>query len=181
MLKLPQAGRVKTRLGRDIGALRAAWWFRHQTARLIRDLSPDRRWQTVLGVTPDMAGLGSPIWPNNIARMGQGRGDLGQRMARLLAANRRGPTVLIGGDIPGIRRHHIAGAFRELGDHNTVFGPASDGGFWLVGCKHARHIPAFKGVRWSTRFALSDTLNMQPSGSYALIETLSDVDCAADL
>ncbi|MBL4807251.1 MAG: hypothetical protein JKY31_08175, partial [Rhodobacteraceae bacterium] len=51
MLKEPRAGRVKTRLGRDIGMTSAAWWFRHQTRRLIRQLT-DPRWEIILSVAP---------------------------------------------------------------------------------------------------------------------------------
>jgi glycosyltransferase A (GT-A) superfamily protein (DUF2064 family) len=54
MVKEPVPGRVKTRLGRGIGMVPAAWWFRHQTARLIRRLE-DPRWELVLAVTPDRA------------------------------------------------------------------------------------------------------------------------------
>ena len=49
MVKEPRAGRVKTRLGRDIGMVPAAWWFRHQSIRTLRRLV-DLRWRTVLGL-----------------------------------------------------------------------------------------------------------------------------------
>ncbi|MEO1293015.1 MAG: hypothetical protein AAFV62_09325, partial [Pseudomonadota bacterium] len=52
-VKEPVAGRVKTRLGRGIGMAPAAWWFRHQSRHLIRTLSADPRWETILAVAPD--------------------------------------------------------------------------------------------------------------------------------
>ena len=182
MLKEPRAGRVKTRLGRDIGMTAAAWWFRHQTRRLIREMI-DPRWHLVLAVSPDRAGLTSRIWPAHIPRMAQGRGDLGQRMGRILRAFPPGPVAIIGGDIPGVRPHHIAAAFRALGDHDAVFGPASDGGYWLVGLKHPDRAPRslFTGVRWSTQHALADTLVPLAGQRVAHIDTLHDVDTAADL
>ena len=67
-LKEPHPGRVKTRLGRDIGMTAAAWWFRHQSTRLIRRLGGDRRWQTVLAVSPDHEGLASRVWPSRLPR-----------------------------------------------------------------------------------------------------------------
>ncbi len=127
MLKEPRAGRVKTRLGRDIGMTGAAWWFRHQTARLLRRLD-DPRWQLWLAVAPDRA-LTSRAWPAHLPRLAQGPGDLGARMARALATPPPGPALVIGGDIPGITRPHIARAFCALGDHDAVFGPAPDGGY----------------------------------------------------
>ncbi|MEP2715452.1 TIGR04282 family arsenosugar biosynthesis glycosyltransferase [Pseudophaeobacter sp.] len=188
MVKEPRPGRVKTRLGRGIGRIAATWWFRHQSARLIRRLR-DSRWRIVLAVAPDLA-VSSRVWPHDIARHPQGQGDLGQRMARMLrragAAPGRvnqGPVCLIGADIPGVTRAHIARAFAALGCHDAVFGPACDGGYWLVGCKHPRTLPhgLFRNVRWSSEHALADTLRSLPGFRIALTDTLRDVDTAADL
>ncbi|OUS38056.1 hypothetical protein A9Q94_03270 [Rhodobacterales bacterium 56_14_T64] len=181
MLKRPQPGRVKTRLGRDLGMVGAAWWFRHQSARLLRRLR-DPRWQIVLAVSPDNA-VSSPVWPADLPRIPQGRGDLGQRMARMLGAMPPGPVCLIGADIPDISRPHIARAFAALGDHDAVFGPALDGGYWLVGLKHPQRQPRdlFANVRWSSQHALSDSLATLPGHRIALIDPLRDVDTAADL
>ena len=63
MVKQSRAGRAKTRLGHEIGMTTAAWWYRHQTRRLLRRLS-DPRWQLVLAVTPDKAF--DPVWPPHI-------------------------------------------------------------------------------------------------------------------
>ncbi len=180
MVKEPRPGRVKTRLGRDIGMTRAAWWYRHQCAGLIRRLR-DPRWDIVLAVSPDREGLASRIWPHELARIPQGRGDLGQRMARALRAT-PGPTVLIGSDIPDIKRRDIAFAFRGLGACASVIGPASDGGYWLVGLNHPSLSPRslFRNVRWSTEFTLEDTLPTLPHPVWKAAE-LSDVDGADDL
>jgi len=79
MVKEPRPGRVKTRLGKDIGLTASAWWFRHQTRALLRRIE-DPRWETVLAVAPDREGLQSRIWPAHLPRIAQGRGDLGDRM-----------------------------------------------------------------------------------------------------
>lgn len=184
MVKEPRPGRVKTRLGRDIGVIPATWWFRHQSARLIRSLR-DPRWQIVLAVAPDRA-VASKVWPADLPRQPQGGGDLGQRMKRALsglAAGRIGPVCLIGADIPGISRAHIARAFAALGNHDAVFGPAEDGGYWLVGAKHPARLPQtlFENSRWSTEHALADTLRTLPGWRIALTDILRDVDTAADL
>jgi len=182
MLKEPRAGRVKTRLGRDIGMVPAAWWFRHQVHRLLRRLT-DPRWEMLLAVAPDRAGLLSRVWPAHLARIPQGHGDLGARMARALRHPPRGPVCVIGGDIPGITRSQIAEAFAALGSHDAVLGPAPDGGYWLIGLRRARVLPPslFESVRWSSEHALSDTISTLPDHRIALITTLRDVDTAADL
>ena len=182
MVKEPRAGRVKTRLGRDIGVVRAAWWFRHQTRSLIRRLR-DPRWHIILAVSPDFAGLHSRIWPSYLPRVGQGSGDLGARMGRLARSMPPGPVCIIGSDIPDVNLSHIATAFRTLESSDVVVGPAEDGGYWLIGFKRTRALPPtlFDGVRWSTEHALSDTLSTLQGVRVGRVSELSDVDTGADL
>ncbi|WP_377192433.1 TIGR04282 family arsenosugar biosynthesis glycosyltransferase [Ruegeria meonggei] len=182
MVKEPRPGRVKTRLGRDIGMVGAAWWFRHQTRSLIRRLR-DPRWQIVLAVSPDRDGLTSRIWPADLPRAAQGQGDLGDRMGRMLRAMPNGPVCLIGADIPGITRGHIAQAFKGLGSAQMVFGPAPDGGYWLVGAQRFGALPQslFRDVRWSTKHALADTLASVSGCRVAFLDHLRDVDTVDDL
>ncbi len=182
MLKEPRPGWVKTRLGKGIGMVPAAWWFRHQTARLLREVEGPL-WRLVLAVSPDAAGLASRVWPAHLPRIAQGRGDLGARMARIMRSAPPGPVCIIGGDIPGIRRAHVARAFRALGTHDAAFGPAPDGGYWLIGLKRTRAVPAgfLQGVRWSGANALADSMAFLPGARIALLDTLRDVDTAADL
>ncbi len=179
MVREPRLGAVKTRLARGVGAAQAARFYRTVTANLIRRLAPDRRWQTVLAVTPDGAAR-SPVWPRAAPRMAQGRGDLGARMARLLASHPHGPVVLIGSDIPGITAAHIAHGFNAMKNADVVFGPAEDGGFWLVGVRRARDIRGlFDGVRWSSARTLADTLANLRGRRVAFVARLTDVDDAA--
>ena len=180
MVKEPRPGRVKTRLGREIGLVTAAWWYRHQTRRLLRCLS-DSRWQTVLAVTPDSEAFRGRAWPPGYSRIPQGTGDLGQRMTRAFTAT-PGPTLLIGSDIPGIRRQHVAAGFSALGRARSVIGPADDGGFWLIGLHHPQLPPRdlFLGTRWSHPETLADVLPTLP-GPIAMVDTLADVDTASDL
>jgi len=183
MVKEPRPGRVKTRLARDIGATRAAQWYRHQALGLVARLR-DPRWRIVLAVSPDAAGMRSRIWAAGLPRRAQGRGGLGRRMVRALTENAaQGPVCLIGSDIPGVHRHHIARAFTQLGSHDAVFGPAEDGGFWLIGLSPVRPPPRslFTGVRWSGPHALADSLATLPGRRIALADTLADVDTADDL
>lgn len=181
MLKQPRAGRVKTRLGRDIGMVAAAWWFRHQTARLLRRLD-DPRWRLVLAVAPDGA-VKTGAFPAHLPRIPQGHGDLGDRMARVFHSLPPGPICIIGGDVPGIDPGHIARAFRALSPADAVFGPAMDGGYWLVGLKRVAAVPStlFASVRWSTQHALADTVQTIPDLRIAYTDRLRDVDSAADI
>ncbi len=182
MVKEPVAGRVKTRLGNDIGMTAAAWWFRHQACRLIRRLR-DPRWQLILAVSPDKKGLTSHYWPDDLPRLAQGRGDLGARMKRVFDTAPPGPALIIGADVPGIRGNHIARAFKVLRAKDAVIGPAPDGGYWLIGLNRHRPAPSrlFEGVRWSTESALLDTVSTLKARRVAFADKLQDVDTARDL
>jgi len=181
MVKEPRPGRVKTRLGRDIGMVGAAWWFRWQVAAVLRRLR-DPRWDLVLAVSPDREGVMSRVWPADVARVAQGSGDLGDRMGRVIDAMPPGPVCVIGADIPGVSRAAVAEAFAALGTSDAVFGPAPDGGYWLVGLKRMRgHAGLFEGVRWSSASALEDSVASLRGARVAFVRELRDVDTVADL
>ena len=173
--RAPRLGAVKRRQARGIGAMAALRFYRGQLAATLR-AARDGRWRVELAVTPDHA---PARWPCGIARVPQGQGDLGVRMGRALARHRR--AVLVGCDIPGLARADIAAAFRALGRAQAVFGPAEDGGYWLVGLGPRRPTRPFAEVRWSTAHALGDTLANFAGRRVALLRTLRDVDTAEDL
>lgn len=183
--RTPQAGRAKRRLGMEIGTMEASRFYRRLLGEQIRRMTRDPRWTVWLSVTPDTA-LRHPAWhlvPVS-RRMPQRQGDLGRRMKLPFATLPPGPVVLVGSDIPAMRPSHIAQAFALLGRHDLVFGPARDGGFWLVGARRTRPLPPllFSNVRWSTATALADTLAGLPDHiTTTLADTLDDVDDAEAL
>ena len=186
MAKAPRLGRVKTRLAADIGAVAAAGFYRRTLTDVTRRLAGDTRWQTWLGVTPDRDIADDRLWPAGPDRIAQGTGDLGRRMTRLLTALPPGPAVLVGADIPAIRPGHIWDAFQALGRDDAVFGPAADGGYWLIGLARRRfavraltgHL--FHAVRWSGPHALADTRANLPAGAEGpALVVLEDIDDAA--
>ncbi len=176
--RAPSLGTGKRRLARDIGHVAAVRFERLMLARLLRHVGRDRRWRLRIAVTPDRARHRRRLWLGRIPIVGQGRGDLGERMRRALADSPPGPAVLIGTDIPALRADHIAEAFRLLGRHDLVFGPATDGGFWLVGTRRSPCLPPFFGeVRWSGPHALADVLaNLPRDVSVGFAARLEDVD-----
>jgi uncharacterized protein len=180
-VRAPQWGTGKRRLARDIGDAAALRFERAMLGLLVRRLGRGKRWQLRLAVTPDRARRRARLWPRGVTVTAQGEGNLGRRMRRALATCPPGPAVLVGGDIPALAPHHIAAAFRLLGHHDLVFGPAGDGGFWLVGARRSpRFPPLFGSVRWSGPHALSDSLsNLPPGVSIGFAARLEDVDDAA--
>jgi uncharacterized protein len=181
MARAPVAGAAKTRLAREVGLGAAMRFARHAVAALIARVGFDPRWHTSLWVTPD-ASRYSRHWPCRLARVPQQHGDLGHRMQRVLDFARPGPVVIVGTDIPAIRPAHIAAAFRALGSGQCVFGPATDGGYWLIGVRRRPHVPRlFDNVRWSSEHALADTLANLGGRPVAFVATLCDVDDADSL
>lgn len=176
--RVPRLGTVKRRLAAELGD-RAALRFHATTLHaLLRRCAADRRFRTVLAATPRHARM--PM-PHRIDRMTQGHGDLGQRMARLFRAFPHRRVALIGCDIPQAGAADLVAAFRSLGSAAATFGPAADGGYWLVGMAPGRR-PArpFAAVRWSSPHALADTERNFPGRKIARLRMLDDVDTAAD-
>ena len=180
-VKAPRLGTVKRRLAADIGALPATAFYRRTLASVLARLGRDPRWRLTLAVTPDRDARASGFWPARLRRVPQGPGDLGERMGRVMAAMPPGPVVVVGSDVPALGAGHVAPAFLALGRADAVFGPAADGGYWLVGLNRRRPLPGlFDAVRWSTERALADTLaNIPPGASVAFLETLEDIDDGA--
>ena len=143
--RVPRLGAVKRRLARDIGARAALHFHRSTLIGLVRALTGDRRFRTVLALTPDGAKCRLPL---RVARIGQGAGDLGKRCGAC-ARFSRGRVAIIGSDIPDATADDVAHAFGALGRADAVR-PCS--GWWLLvggavvnGGRRGRF-----AVRWST-------------------------------
>jgi rSAM/selenodomain-associated transferase 1 len=174
--RAPRLGAVKRRLARDIGD-RAALRFHVATlTRLLRGLVAVKRFRTVLAITPDRARVSFQV-----QQIAQGGGNLGVRMHRLSWRFPRGRIAIIGCDIPDAGPADVLAAFRALGRTDAAFGPAADGGYWLVAMSPRRPARPFARVRWSTEHALADTLANFEGRRVAMLRTLHDVDTAADL
>jgi len=174
--RAPRLGGVKRRLAAGIGEVAALRFHRGQVARMLREI---RRFASVLAITPDRARFQpAPCVPV----IAQGHGDLGVRMARAFARYRRRPVILVGADIPDLDAEILRAAVRALRGHDAVFGPAADGGYYLVGMTARRPSAPFAGVRWSSEYALADTLaNFPRRHRVALLPVLADVDTPENL
>lgn len=186
--RIPVAGQVKTRLIPAVGAEGAAALHRRLVLRALRTIHAFRRSRPVDLEIRISGGdekamshwVGDSYWCRQ-----QGDGDLGERMDRAFqTAFGEGSRamVLIGSDCPGLTAKQLAAAFDLLQSHPVVFGPATDGGYYLIGLR--RPVPElFQGMAWGTDSVLTDSLrilrgtNFQPG----LLEPLEDLDCPEDL
>jgi rSAM/selenodomain-associated transferase 1 len=110
--------------------------------------------------------------------------DLGQRMANAFARSFESgmeKVVLIGTDCPTLQSQHLNQAFEALTNSDLVLGPATDGGYYLIGMKR-RSDYLFEGISWSTAAVLSQTLAVATAHGldFTLLDELSDIDTQED-
>lgn len=90
--------------------------------------------------------------------------------------------VLIGSDLPDISANHIHRGLKALEKNEAVFGPAEDGGYYLIGLSKM-HEAVFNNKPWSKTNLLEETLNELEENNVAFttLETLNDIDTFEDL
>lgn len=188
--KRPTAGLVKTRLAEGIGpdlAAEVAQAMLSDTLDLWgsdRVLAPGGR-RVLVFDPPDAGPWFDPIVPQAFAIQPQADGDLGNRMRAFFegefeeGADR---VVLIGSDAPALDPSVVVSAFLCLEGRDVVLGPASDGGYYLVGAR-GEPPPIFEGVDWSTPKVLSQTIDrLNSTGlTLGLLPPCYDIDVPADL
>ncbi len=181
--KWPAPGAAKTRLGAGRGP---EWGARVARAFLLDTVerlagAGDRR---VLAFDPPGAADDfAALVGGRFELVPQADGDLGRRLARFAAdqfAAGAGALVLVGADSPTLPVEYAERAFAELRQADVVLGPATDGGYYLIG--FARRVPpVFDGVAWGTSRALADTVaRLEGAGRLALLPPWYDVDTPDD-
>lgn len=173
-------GKVKTRLAAELGEHRALEIYRYLVEHTHRAVSLAKL-PVGLFVDEELLGEAPPLVQWMCLQQGK---DLGEKMANAfqksaeLGAER---MVLIGTDCPTLQHHHLLQAFDALTNSDVVLGPATDGGYYLIGVKHL-HPKLFEDIIWSTSTVLSETLKRAESVglSVCLLPVLDDVDTAAD-
>jgi rSAM/selenodomain-associated transferase 1 len=191
--RYPEPGATKTRLIPVLGPEGAAEFQRRLTERAARTAGEVRINRPLSLEIRHEGGSEASMrqWlGGEFSFRPQGSGDIGARMQQSLkAAFAEGAqhAVIIGSDIPGLASATVARAFDALDRHDLVFGPAADGGYYLVGATAGcfRRGTSYFGpnIGWGTSDVLTRTLGMvRDSGlTYTLLETLADVDRPEDL
>ena len=148
-IKNIQPGKVKTRLAATVGNERAVEIYR---ALL------ERTRKAALGVEAKRFVFYSSFIEENddwgaahFSKKTQQGADIGERMHHALEAvlKTSEKAILVGGDIAGLTAEILGEALKKLDDHDTVIGPAIDGGYYLIGLKKAEP-SIFQNIEWSS-------------------------------
>jgi rSAM/selenodomain-associated transferase 1 len=188
--KQPVAGKAKTRLAAAIGPDMAAEVHEAMLLDQLdlwdsdRVLAPGGR-RVVAFAPSDARPWFEARVPAGFALQPQAEGDLGQRMQAFFASEFEAgaeQVVVIGSDCPALDPLHVISAFIWLKLRDVVIGPATDGGYYLMGARR-KVPPIFDGIDWSTPDVLSHTIDRlnRTSLGLAVLPPCYDVDRPGDL
>ncbi len=157
-MKYPKPGQVKTRLAARIGPVAAANLYRSWIGIVLEQLQPLRGSVAVIGAITGGTPADFRDWDQLVDLWWtQPEGDLGTRLDAGFSEyqDAKRPVLAIGTDCLEIEPSLIEEAFTHLRQQEAVFGPAGDGGYYLVGT--VRYLSGFfDQIRWSTQQTLHD-------------------------
>lgn len=176
----PRLGNVKTRLAKTIGQAAALAVYQQllQHTRMVTHPLSCRKIVYYSEAVEEQDG-----WDNSHQKKIQNGKDLGERMQQAFTDvfdEGYHKAVIIGSDAYDLKTSHIEKAFTLLNEHDVVLGPATDGGYYLLGMKKL-HIALFSGKNWGTPTVLAATLQDLRALRVAMLEPLNDLDTYEDL
>jgi uncharacterized protein len=182
-VKNPVRGKVKTRLAKTIGEEKALAIY-NDLLRYTFNITRNIDCSKVVCYSDFIHN--NDLWEDSVFQKEIQTGkDLGERMKnsfRLMFGSGFKTVVIIGSDCLEISSHIIDEAFRLLDNTEVVIGPASDGGYYLMGLKQI-HDSLFDNKSWSKSSLLNETIEelTREGAAYSLLPELSDIDEEQDL
>jgi rSAM/selenodomain-associated transferase 1 len=191
--RYPEPGKAKTRLIPSLGAEAAAHLHRQMTEQTLAEVNrlqrqPLPQWDSLTVQVWYTGGddLQMQTWLGaTLDYKSQPDGDLGDRLTAAVqtaVVSGARATVVIGTDCPDLTAEILATSFELLQHNDLVLGPATDGGYYLIGLR--RFVPElFKSIAWSTECVFQQTLELATDLqlSLARLPVLTDVDRPEDL
>jgi rSAM/selenodomain-associated transferase 1 len=186
MAKEPRVGLTKTRLCPPLTFEEAAQLYEALLLDTIEMTSTLEDIDLAIAVTPsDSIPYFEQVSPKGTILVPVDCEDIGQCLSRVLEHLLKmgySKAMALNSDGPSLPRTHIRQAVARLDEHDLVFGPSEDGGYYLVGLKEMFN-QVFTDIEWSTSRVLSHTLakckNLELKVD--LLPTWYDVDTAADI
>ncbi len=186
--RFPAAGQVKTRLIPALGPYKAAKLQKILTVETIRQAETlARRRETEIEIFfcgGDREKM-REIYKTSLTfqkQMGKSLGDRLDGAFRESFHRRMDKVVVVGTDCPFLDARVMEEALVSLENSDVVAGPASDGGFYLIGMR-APQKDIFSGIAWGTETALTQLVDnvREKSLSLSVTRQLTDIDIPADL
>ena len=189
-VKFPEPGKVKTRLAKSLGKEGAAEAYRRMVAKVAENVVPatgeELRWDIWVVFDPadrehDVREWLEPLFDSKPTKfLPQVSGGLGERLEAAFAAGFEagfGKVAAIGTDCVDLDRAGVAECWQKLDSSDVVFGPADDGGYYLVGLKSACP-KLFQQIPWSDERTLEVSKEVAAKLDLRVGElpVLSDVD-----
>jgi rSAM/selenodomain-associated transferase 1 len=177
----PVSGKVKTRLAATMGNEKALAVYRFllsHTKNITENTSPVKFIYYADFINEN------DLWNGYTKKMQQGN-DLGERMKNafetVLELGYK-KVCIIGSDCYDLNATIITHAFKSLDLFDTTLGPATDGGYYLLGMQ-APIKNIFDNILWSTDkvFTQTEKLIKQQQHSLHLLPALNDVDEEPDI
>ena len=181
--KAPLPGLVKTRLAKSLGKDQACRAYEHLLRAIASNLNSVAQVTVCYSPSNALESL-RPYFPSHWKFRPQEGSDLGARLHQAIATsfgNGATKVAVIGSDCPYLNSEDIFRTWSALDHSDLVFGPALDGGYWLIGAK-CPHAELFDGIEWGTSNVLQQSLDRAKSLGLStfLLRELSDVDTEAD-
>jgi len=185
-LKYPEKGKVKTRLSKDIGNEKALLIYKKSVSELLNQLDSNN-YDISIYYCPENKNDEVKKWINlpDIKYLAQSGDDLGIRMLNAFKDSislKYAKTVIIGTDCLEITNSLLSQSFDLLDDSDLVLGPATDGGYYLIGLKAVVET-IFQDIHWSTEKVLKQTIKKakEIKLSYKFLDFNNDIDNIHDL
>jgi rSAM/selenodomain-associated transferase 1 len=177
----PELGKVKTRLAAGIGEERALEFYKKLLAHT-RDIA--RATETADAKVFLTDASNDEFW-TAFDVFQQPPGDLGQRMQSAFeTVFEQGyeKAVIISSDCPDLTAAEIEKAFYLLSTVDVVMGPATDGGYYLLGMNTVQK-SLFSEIHWSTGVVAAETMAIAEKAGLQLqqLSAHSDIDTMEDL
>jgi rSAM/selenodomain-associated transferase 1 len=189
--RVPELGRVKTRLAASIGDPRALAVYEAMLRDVLGSIgesSSETEVEVMWAPVPAANGeLLRGYFGDRAMAMQTGR-TLGDRLAMAFSErfyfHRTQKVIAVGVDDPQLSRATVDHAFALLDSCEWVIGPATDGGYYLVGCRAPAFNPAiFREIEWGTDRVLPVTVERirQWGSTVAVLPLRTDIDVNEDL
>jgi len=185
--RYPEPGKTKTRLAPALGNAGAAQIHRQMAEQTITMAdSFSKEYNCSLKIFYQGANIESmENWLGCHSYHKQCQGDLGQRLncafEESFLAHKKA-VVAIGTDCPALGPELLFTAFQAIATTDIVLGPATDGGYYLIGLAK-QHPELFEGIAWGTESVLSQTIQKAAKISLTstMLEPLHDIDRPEDI